>query len=51
MVGKRALGLPAPLALPAAVNQRWSFDFVSDMLTDGRRFRMLCVVEDVAANL
>ncbi len=28
------------------MNQRWSLDFVSDMLSDGRRFRMLCVVDD-----
>ena len=27
-------------------NQRWSLDFVSDALTDGRRFRMLAVVDD-----
>ncbi len=43
---KRALGTRAPLALPAAVNQRWSLDFVSDTLVDGRRFRILCVVDD-----
>jgi putative transposase len=27
-------------------NQRWSLDFVSDALTDGRRFRILAVVDD-----
>ncbi len=27
-------------------NQRWSLDFVSDQLTDGRRFRVLTVVDD-----
>ncbi len=43
---KRALGTRAPIALPDAVNQRWSLDFVSDTLSDGRRFRMLCVVDD-----
>lgn len=26
--------------------RRWSLDFVSDTLTDGRRFRVLCVVDD-----
>ncbi|UWQ96211.1 DDE-type integrase/transposase/recombinase [Rhodobacteraceae bacterium M385] len=26
--------------------QRWSLDFVSDALTDGRRFRILAVVDD-----
>lgn len=35
-----------PLAVPAAPNQCWSLDFVSDALTDGRRFRTLNVVED-----
>lgn len=43
---KRALGLRAPIAPPQAVNQRWSLDFASDTLTDGRRFRVLCVVDD-----
>ena len=43
---KRALGTRAPLALPQGPNQRWSLDFVSDMLTDGRRFRILAVVDD-----
>ncbi len=43
---KRALGTRAPIALPEAPNRRWSLDFVSDTLTDGRRFRVLCVVDD-----
>jgi putative transposase len=43
---KRAIGTRAPLALPAAVNRRWSLDFVSDALGDGRRFRILCVVDN-----
>lgn len=43
---KRALGLRAPLALPAGPNERWSLDFVSDSFTDGRRFRVLAVVDD-----
>jgi putative transposase len=43
---KRALGTRAPLALPQGPNQRWSLDFVSDTLTDSRRFRMLAVVDD-----
>jgi putative transposase len=29
-----------------APNERWSLDFVSDQLTDGRRFRILTVVDD-----
>ena len=43
---KRALGIRAPLALPQGANQRWSLDFVSDTLTDSRRFRILAVVDD-----
>lgn len=30
------------------LNQRRSLDFVSDTLTDGRRFRILAVVDDFA---
>jgi putative transposase len=43
---KRALGMRAPMALPDEPNQRWSLDFVSDSLVCGRRFRILCVVDD-----
>jgi putative transposase len=43
---KRALGTRAPLTLPQGPNQRWSLDFASDTLTDGRRFRILVVVDD-----
>jgi putative transposase len=43
---KRALGTRAPMMLPSTINQRWSLDFVSDTLGDGRRFRILCMVDD-----
>ena len=43
---KRALGTRAPMALPIRINQSWSLDFVSDTLSDGRRFRILCIVDD-----
>ena len=43
---KRALGTRAPMLLPSTINQRWSLDFVSDTLSDGRRFRILCIVDD-----
>lgn len=43
---KRALGTRAPMMLPSRINQRWSLDFVSDTLSDGRRFRILCIVDD-----
>lgn len=35
-----------PMAVPDAVNQRWSMDFVSDQLANGRRFRVLNIVDD-----
>ncbi len=43
---KRALGTRAPMTIPQGANQRWSLDFVSDSLIDGRRFRILCVIDD-----
>ncbi len=43
---KRALGTRALLAVPQGPNQRWSLDFLSDAFTDGRRFRILAVVDD-----
>lgn len=56
---KRAIGTRAPMALPLMPNQRWSLDprhghsdqwrshgSMSDQLTDGRRFRVLTVVDD-----
>ena len=56
---KRAIGTRAPMALPLMPNQRWSLDprhghsdqwrfhgSISDQLTDGRRFRVLTVVDD-----
>ncbi len=43
---KRALGTRAPMTIPQDCNQRWSLDFVSDTLVDGRRFRILCVIDD-----
>jgi putative transposase len=43
---KRALGTRAPIALPQGPNQRWSLDFLSDALADGRRFRILAIVDD-----
>lgn len=43
---KRALGIRRPMLLPSRLNERWSLDFVSDAFTDGRRFRVLAVVDD-----
>ena len=34
------------MLLPLQLDERWSLDVVSDQFTDGRRFRMLTVVDD-----
>ena len=34
------------MPLPQAPNQRWSLDFASGVLADGRRFRVLVAVDD-----
>lgn len=40
-----------PMELPTATNQRWSMDFVSDQLSNGRRFRVLNVVDDYSREM
>jgi len=42
---KRALGTRAPMAIPAAPNDLWSLDFVSDQFVCGRRFRILAIYD------
>lgn len=43
---KRALGLRIIKSISQGINQKWSLDFVSDSLNDGRKIRMLTVVDD-----
>jgi putative transposase len=43
---KRATGARAPMIRPTGPNRRWSLDFASDVLMDGRRFRILAIVDD-----
>jgi len=43
---KRAVATRVPLVPAQGPNQRWSMDFVHDALSDGRRFRILAVVDD-----
>ena len=40
-----------PMEIPTGVNQRWSMDFVSDQLSNGRRFRVLNVVDDFSREM
>lgn len=35
-----------PLAVPTRITERWSVDFVSDQLANGRRFRVFNIVDD-----
>ena len=39
------------MEVPFAANQRWSMDFVSDQLSNGRRFRVLNVVDDFSREM
>lgn len=34
------------MTIPQGPNQRWSLDFIADAFSDGRRFRILTVVDD-----
>jgi putative transposase len=44
---RKALGTRAPILVEARPNARWSLDFVHDQLANGRRFRILNIVDDV----
>ena len=44
---RKRVAIPrTPLPSPRGPNERWSMDFVSDALGDGRRFRALTIVDD-----
>ncbi len=43
---KRAVGTRTPVAIPQGPIQRWSLDFMSDALEDGRRCRGVNVMDD-----
>jgi putative transposase len=42
---KKAIGTRQPLPKPDSVNQVWSLDFMSDALVDGRRIRVLAIMD------
>ena len=44
---RRAVGVRAPIPVVARINERWSLDFVHDQMANGRRFRVLNIVDDV----
>jgi putative transposase len=44
---RRAIGTRTPILVEARVNARWSLDFVHDQFAEGRRFRILNIVDDV----
>lgn len=37
---------PLPLAVPTAINQSWSMDFMHDQLADGRSIGLFNVIDD-----
>src|SRR5258707_15706780 len=43
---RKAVGSRVPARILTAANQRWSVDFVMDALADGRRIRLMTVVDD-----
>ena len=44
---RKAIGTRTPILVEAKVNVRWSLDFVHDQFAQGRRFRILNIVDDV----
>ncbi|MGY4627071.1 putative transposase [Bradyrhizobium sp. USDA 4486] len=44
---RKAAGTRAPILVEAKPNARWSLDFVHDQFANGRRFRILNIIDDV----
>jgi putative transposase len=44
---RKAVGTRVPILVEARPNARWSLDFVHDQFANGRRFRILNIVDDV----
>jgi len=43
---KKLIRSRTALSVPSRVNERWSIDFIHDQLADGRRIRVLNIVDD-----
>ena len=43
---RKALGSRIPARVLSSANQRWSIDFVMDALADGRKIRLMTIVDD-----
>jgi hypothetical protein len=50
-VGRGETDTRAPNSIPQGKNLRWSRDFVSDALSDGRLFPVLVIVDDVTREM
>lgn len=48
---KRALGTYRSMLVPDRTNARWSLDFLFGSISDGRRFRVLVIVENMRAEV
>ena len=44
---RKAMGVRVPILVEVKPNARWSLDFVYDQFANGRRFRVLNIVDDV----
>lgn len=47
---RKAMGCRARILVEAKPNARWSLDFVHDQFANGRRFRIVKIVDDVTRN-
>ncbi len=43
---KRYQGVSVTMIVPQGINERWSMDFVTDSLYDGRKFRVFNLIDD-----
>jgi putative transposase len=43
---KRYQGVSVPIIIPQRINERWSMDFITDSLYDGRKFRVFNLIDD-----